>query len=272
MIIIRRNPYFFLFSVILLVTASAVNGQNPPPSEPTAPAWYAEALNLYNQKNYEGSLEKIRAVFDADSGSFHLRILAAASHYRLGNTDSALAHLRAAEKADPGRFETHLLAASVYRKSGKATQAIASVRKAAALGASAEVVKTESARIYYEAGQYAKARAEAEAVLATDAKHAEAMYIDALFFARQGKWESAEFRLRQILHMGGLPSVYQADFYNNLGYALDKMSSGAQSSGKAEDAVSLKKEAAAFYEKALKIQPAHPQAKANLSRINASSD
>ena len=48
------------------------------------PAGYSEALALYGQGKYEDSLAKVRAIFDPNRGSLHIRMLAAANHLRLG--------------------------------------------------------------------------------------------------------------------------------------------------------------------------------------------
>jgi predicted Zn-dependent protease len=265
----KINLYAMILSVLL---STGIHGQTAPAADTSAPAWYAEALSLYNQKKYNESLEKVRAVFEEFSGSYYLRMLAAANHLGLGNFDGALAHLRAAEKLFPERFEIQMMNASVFRAAGKPNQAISSLQKALSLNGPAQKIRLEEARIYYENSQFAKARTETEALLAADAKNSEAIYIDALIFARQSKWESAEFRFRQLLQMGGLPAVYSADLYNNLGYTLENISIQNRKAGNAEEANRYKTEAVSFYKKTLQTDAGHLSAKANLERINASSD
>jgi Tfp pilus assembly protein PilF len=259
-----------LYFVILLFSLSyAVSAQTPAPTSDSQPPWYAEALKLHNEKQYDASLEKIRAVFENYSDNYYLRMLAAANHYRLNNTDSSFAHIRAAEKIAPERYETFMLSAAVYRQVGNSTQALNALKKAASLNAPAASVKLEMSRLYYETAQYAKARGETDQILAADAKNAEAMYIDGLIFLKQSKWESAEFRFRQILLMGGLPAVYTADIYNNMGFALENISIQASKPGNAQESARYKKEAESFYKKSLQSDSKHAAAQANLNHLNA---
>lgn len=85
-------PGLFLSTAVMFLTASSLHA---------APPRYDEALNKYRSNDFEGALNVVRSVFDANRGSLELRMLAAACYHRLNNLDSAMAHILYAVKDHP---------------------------------------------------------------------------------------------------------------------------------------------------------------------------
>lgn len=101
------NRFFLLFALIAVsLPLLAVVERNDAPPEYIA-EYYQKALDSYQQRNYDQSLDHIRHVIKSDMTNYRLRMLAAHNHWRLGNYVPAEQHFRTAIASDnlqPGAY------------------------------------------------------------------------------------------------------------------------------------------------------------------------
>jgi len=244
-----------VLSGLVLVLASGLNAQ--------APAGYPEALGLFSQGKYEDSLTKLRAVFEENKGSVHLRLLAAANHSRLGRANDAMAHLIYAIKDHPDDARPMAMLAAIYRKQGQLGEAQVWIGRAIDADGKTSDYKMEAARIFYKSGQYAAARKFIDQILAATPAHQDALALDGLIFLRQGNAENAVFRLGQALKYPGTSKAAMSDVYNNMAVALRKFAEALDKGGNPAEASSRRTEATEMLLKAVELNPDNALAKAN---------
>lgn len=228
-----------------------------------APQGYSEALGLYGQGKYEESLAKVRSIFDANRGSLHIRMLAAANHARMGRFQDAATHLQYAVKDHPDSAPAFAMLAAVYRRTGNFGDAQALIGKAVALDGKNLDYRMESARIYYKSGAYAQARRVIGEILAQQSTHQEALALEGIILLQQGDAETAAFRLRHALMQKGGSKAFVSDIYNNMAVALRKNAEALDKAGNPAEAAARRTEAVEMLAKALELNPNNPQARAN---------
>ena len=202
-------------------------------TEETEPREYRQALELYLKGNFEASLEKIRSIFEEHKDRLGLRLLAAANYTALGKASQAMSHIQIARRIYPQRFEPALFYVRTLRAQKKYYEAIAQARKAMRKIGRSPALVLEIAAVYYELKSYPKARAQVQRVLELDPQNYYAFYLDGLLFLQEGRYELAEFRLRNAL---ALRPQHREDLklvYNNLALALEKKGEALEKRAKA---------------------------------------
>jgi tetratricopeptide (TPR) repeat protein len=98
-------------------------------------ASYKEALKLFEQKDYKGSLkmiaDELETVNDTkpDSPNYNLRFLAAHNHWKLGNTRSAMDHFTRCIAIKKGKADPYIDLALLQLELKKYNEADATARK-----------------------------------------------------------------------------------------------------------------------------------------------
>ena len=214
----KKNAELFLKAG----AAESNSNQNDTNIEGEEPKEYRQALDFYLKAKFQDSLEKIRSIFEEHKNRMSLRILAAANYIALGKSSQAMSHIQAARRIHPQRFEPRLFYIRILRAQKKYYEAIAAARRAIQDIGEAPGLFLEIAAVYYELQSYPKARAQLQRALELDPQNYYAFYLDGLLFLQEGRYELAEFRLRNAL---ALKPKHKEDLklvYNNLALALEK--------------------------------------------------
>lgn len=232
------------------------------------PEGYTEALETYKKRDYNASLAKVREVFEANSGSTEIRLMAAANHFRLGNFDDSLAHLRLCIKANPARIECYALLSGVFRVSNRFEEAIRFSRDGVTKFPNNVVLRYEYAISLYKAGKYAEAKAQVGRILSLQPTSFEGVYLDGLIALRQNSYEAATFRFRQASQIGTSNKAMLSDLYNNMGYSYERQGDAAEAAKDISNATRFYSEAREHYEKALDYNDDNAKAKKNMDRVS----
>ncbi len=228
---------------------------------------YQEALKLYLYNKYEASLEKIRSIFDQHKNHMALRMLAAFNYLALKNYPKAAAHAQIALREHPNRMEVSALYLRVLRARRKYSSALAFALRALRRFKGAVPLRLGLAAVYYEARQYRKAHRQLEYILAQEPQNFYAIYMDGLIFLQQGRYESAQFRLANALHIKSANQNDMLMLYNNLGVVYEKQAELMAKKGLREQADNYYTQARRYYHYALEIRPEDPIIQANQARI-----
>ncbi|MCS7205194.1 MAG: tetratricopeptide repeat protein [Leptospiraceae bacterium] len=233
------------------------------------PPNYEDALKLFQKKEYEASLYKIREVFDSYRNSLEFRLLAASNYLELKDYKNALAHLKYASIDHPNSVEVMILFADVYNQMGQWNQALQALEKAMSL-AKQDKTKEKHLRYYYAktfyySKNYERAKKITEALIAEDSNFLEALYLDALIYLAKKNFELAEFRFRTILSHSKIEKDLARSIYNNLGYIQEVYAQNQPKNSKEKN--SFLREAKRYYELALQIQNDYSIAQDNLARL-----
>ena len=281
------KPRSFYIQLALLLSPLVLIAQpNPAPPNPESPApvpgappaapspadpaevqqGYRNALKLYQQGEYNRSLEVIRSVFNSAPQSYELRMLAAANYMRLGSYPNAATHLRTCIRQHPKRPEPVAMLGSVYRAMKQPGAAVTFLINGIVRHKGDARLRMELAQVYYSLGKYFPARQQLERILQANANYFDALYLDGMIFLREGKYENAEFRLNQALNQKPRNKRVLASLYNNLGMALERSGDTYRQTEKGRSDFYYKN-AEDNYGFALKVDPNHPTAGANRDRI-----
>ena len=282
-----RRPLIAILLGVALLGGLALGAQPAPPrpeqpapapgAPPAAPSpadpaevqqGYRRALALYQKNQYNESLEAIRSVFNSAPTSYELRMLAAANYMRLGSYPNAAAHLRTCIKQHPARPEPIAMLGAVYRAMKQPAQAVTFLINGIVRHKGDVRLRMELAQVYYSVGKFAPARQQLERIFQTRANYFDALYLDGMIFLREGKYENAEFRLKQALEQKPRNKKVLASLYNNLGMALERSGDTYRQTQK-ERAAFYYKNAESNFGYALSVDASHPTAAANRDRIRS---
>jgi tetratricopeptide (TPR) repeat protein len=232
------------------------------------PAGYEDALKLFQQKNYQGSLAVIRSNFNPASHSYEFRMLAAANYLNLGNYELAKQHLVSCKTEHPKRYEPIAFTGVILRKSGNLYGAANEIIQGIAKFPDNSGLRLEMTRIYFLLEKLPEARSQLDVVLQKDPNNINAIYLDGLIFIKQARYEEAEFRLKNVMGMKELPASIAPSLHNNLGLSLERMGLVIQQKGDKVQAKAKFQEALENYNKALGYSPDHPIYNRNKARIS----
>ena len=236
------------------------------PSGEKSPSGYAEALALYEKGEYGKSLEKIRSSVTPTHKPYAMRMLAAANYEKLGKAANAIEHMNWCIREHPRRFEPALMLAGLLRGMKRYAQAA----RSAALGirrvGENVSLRREIALNYYMLGNFRLARYHLDLALARGKNNIEIVYLDGLLFLRQGKLDSADFRLRHALDLKPDNTALLADIYNNLGLIAELRGDAVRASRK-KRAAKLYAEARRYYRFSRTVLPSHAKSSLNLKRL-----
>ena len=129
-------------------------------------------------------------------------------------------------------------------------------------------LRLEIAATYYSTGNYTAARTHLEKVLSLEPGNFHAIYMDGLIFLRKGEFTSAEFRLRNALDLKPKSERELINLYVNLGLALERSGDQLAARGQPGQASAKFREAARFYNYALRLDADNVVARTNRERIN----
>ncbi|MGH0030731.1 MAG: tetratricopeptide repeat protein [Myxococcota bacterium] len=166
-----------------------------------------------------------------------------------GRDDEALAWFERSLLRDPDYYRAHLNRGELLRARGEPAAGLASIRQAVALRPDSAVARLYLARALMDAGRTADALAAARRALALDPGHVGAESLVGLLLLREGRADEALPHLRR--YVARRPDDPRG--HNNLGAAL--LSSGRED------------EARAAFQAALRADPGHAGARANLERL-----
>lgn len=257
----KRNLSFIpAFSILIFISGTLQ--ADPPPN-------FKEALIYYQKGHYDQSLEVVRSVFQGNENSYELRMLAAANYGRKKDVSSAIAHLNYVQKDHPGRVESYIMEAGILRDAKDYRGALMTTRKGLQVDPGSLELKLEQAKIFYETNQIPRARTVIDSILKEKTDLFIAIYLDALLYLKEKRYDAAEFRFRQAKEQIPEQSKYLANLYNNLGYAREMR--GRQFGEKGDTKVYLDylKDSINDLRKAIELDPGHRLARENLSRVNA---
>ncbi len=249
---------FFILSVVLLLPQSLLGEFSPE---------YREAVKLYAVARYRDSLEKIRLVFDRSPNSLELRLLAAANYKMLKEYNLARAHIAMALKEHPQRLEPYALKAALQRRQGRYWSAISTAQKGVQVFGEKAPLRLEIASAYYSMNRFVRARLHLQKVLELEPHNFYATYLDGLIFLKQGRYELAEFRLRNALELEIEEAEDLADLYNNLGVVLERRAWQYRKAKNFAEFNRALKEALRYYNFSLAVKPEGIVAKNNQSRL-----
>jgi len=252
--------FFFIFFLSVILSLPVV-GQNYPDG-------YTEALEAFQRKDYNASLESVRSYFDPASKSYEFRMLAASNYMNLGNYETAITHLSYCRTENPLRAEPLLLTAVALRKSGNLYGAAREIIQGINRYPQNVQFRIEMARVYFLLSKFPEARAQLDVALKLHPNHLHAMYLDGLIFIKQGRYEEAEFRLKNVLGMKSLSVSLLPPLHNNLGLVLERLGEISLKSSDRDNAVLRFKESEDHYKKALSYNSEHPVYRRNLARVS----
>ena len=232
------------------------------------PKEYHQALELYLKADFQGSLEKIRSIFEEYKDRMGLRMLAAANYIALDRPSQAMSHVQAAKRIYPRHFELDMFYVRILRAQKKYYEAIAQARKVIQETGESPGLALEIAAVYYELKSYPKARVQLQRVLELDSQNYYAFYLDGLLFLQEGRYELAEFRLRNALALRPKHKEDLKLLYNNLALALEKKGEGLEKRAKVSEAKQSYREAKAYYAYALAIEPENQLIRSNKERVD----
>lgn len=233
------------------------------------PPNYEESLELFRQKKYEESLQKIREVFDNYRTSLEFRLLAASNYLELNDIPKALAHLNYAQMDHPNSWEIVLLLSEAYIRNHQYNIALK------ILYTGLENFKNEKkihnllryqlAKTFFSMNKYEKARQQLEYIIYNDPYNDKALFLDGVIYILQKNYELAEFRLKSILHVSNLDVDMIAKVYNNLGVIKEIYYNQMGDNSVLRD--NLKKEALSYYNRAVELNTNYTVAKENLANL-----
>ncbi len=274
---LRATAALILAAVFMAPGArTSVSAQDAPAVDPaltgtptSKPPRYDEALKLYQEQKYDGSLDVIRSVFSLTYKPYQMRMLAAANYSKQGKNANAVDHMVRCIKEHPTLPEPRAFLAGLYRGMGKYGAALRTVAGGLRVSSENTALRMEAARINYKLKRYGATRRHIQVVLKTDPNNFEAIVLDGLIFLRTGRYENAEFRFRNALTLKPTNSGALADLYNNLGYAMESRGDAARRKRENSKAAHFHKKADEMYRFALQTRAGHGKAEGNRRRVLA---
>jgi len=234
------------------------------------PAEYDRALKLFAVKEYDKSLEVIRSVFDANSNSYALRMLAASNYIKLNQIPIARKHITQCQLSHPDRAEPYALMAAAYRVAGDLRAAYGAAMQGLIRFPNFIPLRTEMARTAIVMKNYPYAKSQIDVILRLDPNHFDGIYLEGILFLLQNRFEAAEFRFRNAMRiaenhdMETMPSLY-----NNLGVTLERQGDVLKATSDSNGSLQKYREALEAYQKAKNLSPSNPLFQRNGERLKS---
>ncbi len=237
---------------------------------PNVSKGYERALKLYIEEKHSESLAAIRQVFDesVSQDRLNLRFLASFNYMALQNYNSATLHARLAARENPQKFQPAVIRARVLRARKKPYQAVVILSKAIQKFGDIPELLLSLAFAFYESKQYRKANFYLRKLLIKQPQNFYAVYLDGILLLKKGKFDSAEFRLKNALAIRPITPKDLVLIYNHLGIVAERDAARKEIEGSQQVASKRYDEANRYYVYALSIDPNESQVLANQKRLS----
>ncbi|AVV80903.1 tetratricopeptide repeat protein [Leptospira santarosai] len=247
----------FVSSVCLSILSFSVSAQSNEE--------YASALKEFEAKNYEKSLEIIRALHTKGKRSYETHYLAGHCHYVLGRTKSAGSHWSEALSIKPGDAAVSLDYTRYLLNIGREFDGLQVIARAFELNPRNKDVRLLFGTALLYNGKTRDALSITEKLKAEDSNDYRPLVLEGQIYYYLGSIEKAEVSLKWANSL--VPN--NANVLNNLALVYEKASNQENKKGRFGNAKNFLNSAKEQIESALKLEPENSHFKDNLKRIEA---
>ncbi|PJZ58513.1 hypothetical protein CH367_00175 [Leptospira barantonii] len=226
---------------------------------------YSLALKEYENRNYEKSLEIIRALHDKGGRSYESHYLAGHCHFALGRTKSAGTHWSEALSIKPGDAAVSLDYARYLLNNGREDDGLQVIARAYELNPRNKDIRLLFGTALLYNGKARDALSITEKLKAEDSNDYRPLVLEGQIYYYLGSIEKAEVSLKWANSL--VPN--NANVLNNLALVYEKASNQENKKGKLNSAKNYLNSAKEQIESALKLEPENSHFKDNLRRIEA---
>lgn len=212
-------------------------------------ARFEEALKVYNSGYYEEAALTFSAYIRREPTDVWGRYMAGLSQWKSGRIGEAEASLRAALTIEPDHIKSHINLVRVLLDLGRPKEALDPARRAVEIKPTSGQAHRVLGRVWHNLGIVEVAIESYRKALALDDHDAWAANNLGLIFLEEGRFGEALPLLTNAVEERGDVSIFR----NNLGVALERTGNRA--------------EAIEAYRAALRLDPSHANATANLLRL-----
>ncbi|EMY76809.1 tetratricopeptide repeat protein [Leptospira weilii serovar Ranarum str. ICFT] len=224
---------------------------------------YSLALKEFENRNYEKSLEIIRALHEKGGRSYETHYLAGHSHFALGRTKSAGSHWSEALSIKPGDAAVSLDYTKYLLNNGREDDGLQVIARAYELNPRNKDIRLLFGTALLYNGKVKDALNVTEKLKSEDSNDYRPLVLEGQIYYYLGNIEKAEVSLKWANSI--VPN--NASVLNNLALVYEKASNQENKKGRFGNAKNFLNSAKEQIESALKLEPENSHFKDNLRRI-----